>query len=68
MDHEEKARRLGVPVIPPIAPMPPRDPNPVIAICGECGLELRQVMHYACGQARCPVKLGGSCCLATGGA
>lgn len=50
-----------VPVIPPLPDSPfdsPLDPNPVVAICGKCGLHLRKVMHYYCGQSRCPTGLG----------
>lgn len=34
---------------------PPR-PNPVVAICGECRLELRRVMNYVCNKLNCPVR------------
>lgn len=45
-----------VPVIPPLPPGEPNlDPNPVVAKCGECGLEIRRVMHYSCGNSRCPL-------------
>lgn len=30
------------------------DLNPVIGICGECGLEIRQVMGYYCPNPVCP--------------
>jgi len=32
----------------------PFDPNATIAICGECGLELKTVMCYSCSNPRCP--------------
>lgn len=53
----EKSSRTTVPVIPPLPPNVPHapvDPNPVVAICGECGIEIRQMMHYACTNCRCP--------------
>lgn len=46
-----------VPVIPPLpVGQPELDPNPTIAVCGECGLELKKVMMYSCGNIRCPVQ------------
>ena len=47
----------GLPVIPKLPPDQPNPgmPNPPVAMCGECGLEIRQVMHYVCGNPRCPV-------------
>lgn len=56
---EEKAKRLGVPLIPaPTLPKAPSEPNPVRAVCGLCGLELRQTMGYSCPQSNCPSGLG----------
>lgn len=47
-----------LPVIPPLPPeQPPTEPNAAVAICGECGIEIRPVMHYACLSNRCPLKL-----------
>lgn len=62
---EEKARRLGVPVIPrkPVVNIAPIiDPNRVMSVCGECGLELRMVMGYVCSKSNCPTGLGGVTC------
>jgi hypothetical protein len=59
---KDKAKRHGVPVIPRRAEstkQAPRDPNPVVAVCGECGLEIRQTMGYYCPKANCPTGLGG---------
>lgn len=55
---EEKAREHGVPVIPklPEYTQKPYDPNPVVAICGECGREIRKIEGYSCLEARCPVQ------------
>ena len=49
-----------VPVVPPLPPayVPNSDPNPIVARCGECGLEIRQVMGYCCQHPRCPTGLG----------
>jgi len=58
---EEKARRLGVPLIPRIIPIQ-TDPNPVVSVCGQCGLELRTVMGYYCTRSNCPTGLGGITC------
>lgn len=55
---EERARRLGVPLIPKIKkPMIPNTEG-VIAVCGECGLNLRSVMMYVCTRTACPTGLG----------
>lgn len=54
---KERAEKLGVPLIPkrptPITPTP-GDPNPIVAVCGECGLDLRAVMGYVCSHSNCP--------------
>lgn len=48
-----------VPIIPPLPPgMPDPDSNPIIAVCGECGLKMRMVMGYSCPNPRCPTGLG----------
>ena len=49
-----------VPTIPPLMPEEKRirenpEPNPVVARCGECGLDIRQTMGYVCGNINCPV-------------
>jgi len=61
---KEKADRLGVPLIPklPIIPNEPATPNPIVAVCGECGLSLHQVMAYVCTNQRCPTWLCGPTC------
>lgn len=59
---EEKARRLGVPLIPKLPELPPHQPNPVVAVCGECGIELHQIMGYVCNRPRCPTGMGGPVC------
>lgn len=55
---EQKANRLGVPLIPKKTPIPIRESNPVISVCGECGHEIRALEHYSCPQGNCP--LGGT--------
>lgn len=54
---EEKAKRLGVPMIHQVAEKPKVDPNPVVAVCGACGMEIRRVMYLSCQYYRCPVQL-----------
>lgn len=55
---EERARRLGVPLVPR-RPRPGPVPHDfVVAVCGECGLKLRRTMHYSCRNADCPTGLG----------
>jgi len=53
---EEKARRLRVPLVPRrvINVPPPYDPNPTVAVCGECGIELKRVMGFVCTKPNCP--------------
>ncbi len=46
---EEKARRIGVPLIPKLPPI-----NPTIAVCGLCGIELKGIMMYSCNRTGCP--------------
>lgn len=67
-DQETLRRRgeyLGVPIIPPRAPVPVDkqrgDPNPTVAICGACGLELKRVMSYSCNRSDCPCYVNPTC-------
>lgn len=53
---KEKANKLGVPVINPIPNNQPEN-NPVVAVCGQCGLEIRQTMGFVCPQQNCPVQV-----------
>lgn len=48
-----------IPVIPPLPNYPGRD---TVAICGECGLELKPIMMYCCPKPNCPCGLGGVMC------
>lgn len=56
---EQKAKRLGVPLIPkcPTTP-PPGNPHGVVSVCGECGLEIYRTMGYSCQRNNCPTGLG----------
>ena len=62
----EEAKRKGIPVIPKLPepnPFEQLNPhNPVVAVCGECGLELCKVMGYVCFNPRCPTGLGPVMC------
>lgn len=61
-DLDERARRMGVPVIPKLPPeLPPRGPNPVVAICGECGADIHQNSSFVCPNRRCPIQPKVSC-------
>lgn len=53
---EEKAKKLGVKLIPKIPEEQRKqlDPNPPVGVCGECGITLHKVMHYVCNKAECP--------------
>lgn len=59
---QEKARRLGVPLIggngPCEAPKIPATPNPVVGVCGKCGLVLHHMINYSCPHTSCPCGLG----------
>ena len=58
MDKRRSSDGTMVPVIPPRKPQeePSTHPNPVQAICGECGVEWRKVMMYCCQNANCPMR------------
>ena len=60
MTPEEKAKKLGVPLLPKIEPWikPTNNPNPIIYVCGECGLEVYKIMYYSCPNNNCPYRLG----------
>lgn len=61
MPHVEtfkaKARRLGVQYIVPAKRRHPEVANPVIGVCGDCGMELRQMMAVVCKHDVCPCNL-----------
>lgn len=53
---EERARRIGVPLVPR---RPPEHPDhAVLAVCGVCGIDLRRVMMRCCQEEDCPCGLG----------
>lgn len=53
---EKKAKELNVPIIPPINVPIDNTPtyNPTVAICGVCGIEMKQIMGYVCPRNDCP--------------
>lgn len=55
---ERKAEDLGVPLLRPKPKLPVVDSNPVVAICGACGIEVRKIMSIACRRADCPLSNG----------
>lgn len=55
---ERRAEDLGVPLLRPKPKLPIHDSNPVVAICGACGIEVRKVMSMACRRADCPLSDG----------
>ena len=60
-----RAEKSKVPIPhTPIVPIPftPVVPNPIVNKCGQCGIELHQVMGYYCPQPNCPTGLGGPSC------
>lgn len=52
---EEKAKRLGVPLIPKRT-LPQFKDKDIIAVCGQCGREVNRVEMYACMNEKCPLK------------
>lgn len=54
----ERARKIGVPVLPgrPTERMP--EENPIVGVCGVCGIDVRKVMWMACNKAGCPLASG----------
>jgi hypothetical protein len=52
---EEKARRLGVTLIPVRTPLPKLHPD-VVAVCGKCGREIGQIDMYVCSDSECPLS------------
>ena len=50
----EKAKRIGVPLIPARPILAPVDLNPIVSVCGACGTELRRVMGFVCSRTDCP--------------
>jgi len=57
---EDKARRIGVPIIPKLPERPekkPIDNNPVVAICGECGRNCHVIEWYYCSKQNCPIQV-----------
>jgi len=42
-------------------PGTPVEPNPKVGNCPKCGLELRQIMCYSCGNPDCPVFAHATC-------
>jgi len=64
-NDDKRGKKIDIPTIPPRGsgwPEPPHDPNPVVARCGKCGLELHRVMGYFCPHADCPCGLGPTTC------
>lgn len=59
-DFQEKADELGVPLILPFTEHEKNnkfESNPIISICGECGLTIRRIMYYCCNNTYCPCGL-----------
>lgn len=56
---QEKAKRIGVPIIPSKKKKKdkPKDPHKkTIAVCGECGREVKEIDFYSCNKDNCPVQ------------
>jgi hypothetical protein len=52
---EERARRIGVPLYPARKPLPVLNDNPIVGVCGACGIDIREIMHLACRREDCPL-------------
>jgi len=57
----EEEKKQGIPLITERAPYP-SDPNPIISVCGKCGLRVYRVMDYVCPHAVCPCEFSGLTC------
>jgi hypothetical protein len=57
--YKDEADELGVPLIPkrPERAKTNPGPNPIVAVCGECGIKLHQVMGYVCSSENCPIQV-----------
>lgn len=56
----ELAKELGVPLVKKTEKeekKPIGGENKVLAVCGECGLQVRMVMHLVCQHKNCPIFL-----------
>lgn len=62
MTPEQKAKYYGVPLVPRRMPEPLNPSHGVVAICGECGLEMRATMGYVCPNMKCPTGMGPITC------
>lgn len=54
----ERARKIGVPVLPARPVERPAEENPVVAVCGACGIDIHKIMWMACNKAGCPLSSG----------
>ena len=51
-----------IPALPPDVPCPtPQEPNPAVAICGECNREVHRVEMFHCQNPRCPLQTRVTC-------
>lgn len=57
----DEEKRQNIPVIPPVQ-VPDKKPNPVVAVCGACGLRIHKVMGYCCPHPDCPTGFGSVTC------
>lgn len=55
---EQKAQRLGVPLIPKRAPILPHPLYDTVSVCGECGREMKMIENFVCSRTNCPTGLG----------
>lgn len=46
-----------VPVIPPLPEPEPGFNDDTVAVCGQCGIHIKKVMHFSCPDPRCPVQM-----------
>lgn len=53
----DKYTEDGLPIIGPLPDEPKKAPDGAIAVCGECGMRIHEVMHYYCTHSNCPVFL-----------
>lgn len=57
----EKARDLGVPLIPKLPGPWTQTNHDVVAVCGECGRSIHRIEGYVCPNGRCPIQMKSIC-------
>ena len=62
LTYKDKAKEMNIKYIPPLTGEQKKEKetleaNSTVAICGQCGIEVKQVMNYSYDKKECPVFL-----------